>query len=188
MGSSSVSLTFPIMRIIDQLKPRSILDLGCGTGRWGFIFRERIEMRVGKLKKDFKLKLDAVECDSRWITPIHKYIYDTVHDSTIEKFSPLEDYDLIFMSDVLEHIDKKTAYIQLKRLLMKCKYLLVSCPFGCISTEMNSIPNRKEFVKEYPYELHKSDWIYTDFKCFRIAKLHVDYPNFYILLKGEVGE
>ena len=94
MGSSSTCLMHEVISIFTDLKPSSILDVGCGTGKYGYLFRERAELRECLKKKDFKVIIDAIDVVGDWITPIHKYVYDDIYITDIIGFEP-KDYSMI---------------------------------------------------------------------------------------------
>ena len=44
MGSSAVELITPIVSLVQAAEPTSVLDIGVGFGKWGFLLREYIEV------------------------------------------------------------------------------------------------------------------------------------------------
>lgn len=104
MPSSDPTTIPKILDIVAKINPSTILDVGPGNGRYGFLFREILDWNYGRLRKEeWKLNLSCIEIDRTYITPIHHYIYDSIliGDWLYEPTS--NQYDLIFMGDVLEH-------------------------------------------------------------------------------------
>lgn len=184
MGSSSSILVHHIMQQIYIIKPRSVLDVGYGTGKWGFLIREKGELRNGRKKEDFVLRIDGVDVDERWRSPLHEYVYDDLYTKDIREWDVPRSYDLIFMGDIIEHLTKEEGKAVLQKLLKKCRFLLVSAPFGFVA----SLPGDEGLREHYPYEQHKSEWTYDDFKDLgeRVLSVRIDNPNFMVLLQGDL--
>lgn len=113
---SSDPVTIPkILQLVQILSPSSILDVGVGNGRYGFLFREILDYNYGRLKSPYRVKIDGVEIESEYLSPIHEHVYDKIY---VENWLNLElenRYDLIFMGDVLEH------FKEWQRALMKAR-------------------------------------------------------------------
>jgi SAM-dependent methyltransferase len=125
---SSDPKTIPVvMRLVDVIKPKSVLDVGCGNGRYGFLFREMLDWNYGNIHKcSWKTRLDCVEVERDYITPIHSYIYDNVYVQDWDSVELENPYDVIFMGDVLEHFkDWKSA---LEKSNEYSTYTIVACP------------------------------------------------------------
>jgi hypothetical protein len=102
---SSDPLTIPkVLSLVCGLAPMSILDIGIGNGRYGFLFRECLDLNYGRLSKGAWLTtIDGVEVDFSYMNPIYDYAYDNVYIHDWMKFDVVEHYDIAFMGDVLEH-------------------------------------------------------------------------------------
>lgn len=184
MGSSSSVLVHKVLQQVYAIKPRSMLDVGYGTGKWGYLIREKAELRKGRKRKDFVLRIDGVDIENRWHTPVHDYIYDDLFHEDIRKWEPKRTYDMILMGDILEHLTKTEGMAVLKKYLKKCRYLILSSPFGFIS----SLPADERLKEEYPYEKHKSEWTYADLKNegHRVMNVVIENPNFMMVLRGDL--
>jgi hypothetical protein len=55
-------------------------------------------------KETWATRIDAVEIDLAYITPVHEYVYNTVYPGDWLDVE-VGRYDLIFMGDVLEHFE-----------------------------------------------------------------------------------
>ena len=102
---SSDPITIPIIiKIVKHLMPNSILDVGCGNGRYGFLFREVLDLDYGRMQKGlWNVVLNGVEVEKSYLTPIHDHVYNTIFISNWLDFKLYTHYDLVFMGDVLEH-------------------------------------------------------------------------------------
>ena len=109
MPTSSLQPTSHVVNLVNSLKPTSILDVGCGFGKYGLLFREALEVSKGRyFKGDWVVRIDALEVFKSYITPVHKFVYDNLFIGDVVNFE-FVDYDLIFFGDVLEHLDKEVA-------------------------------------------------------------------------------
>ncbi len=169
-----------IIDILMRLRPRSILDIGVGFGKYGFLAREYLEI-WGKDTgyKDFKLRIDGVEPFNEYITPCHRYIYNNIYTTSALEFVNKQStsYDLVLLIDVLEHLEKKKGEMLLNDLLQKNRNVLISTP---------KIFHRQGAVYSNTYEVHRSLWakkellkfgkgIVIPFKLASIVLLGKDY-------------
>jgi len=137
-----------IIRWMWGIKPKSILDIGFGNGKYGFLAREYLQITVESMTGELShLEIDGIDAYSGAISEINKNIYDSVKIGKIEDIEIKKTYDLILWIDVLEHIDKNTALYTLKRNLDNGRQHIISTPL--------------EFFKEdikinMEYDNHKS--------------------------------
>lgn len=104
MPSSDPTSIAKVLAVVDRIKPRSILDIGVGNGRYGFLFRELLDWNYGRLAKgDWWVKIEGVEIDPSYLTPVHDYVYDTVMVGDFNALQLERRYTLAFLGDVLEH-------------------------------------------------------------------------------------
>lgn len=118
-----------IMKKVKPLgKVRSVLDIGCGFGKYGMLFREYLDIRLKRyVKEDWLTRIDAVEIFPEYITPMHNYIYNNVYtDNIISLQHILPSYDIILAIEIIEHI--KRVYVPellstLSRISMKALFI-----------------------------------------------------------------
>ena len=129
-----------VMRITKELTKQpdvhinSVLDIGCGFGKFGFMFRELLDVRLKRYNRDeWLVRLDTVEIYEKYITPMHKHLYDNiVIGDIVKEVDRLPNYDIIMMSEVLEHIPKGDGFCLVNKLINKTKYILfLSFPPDC---------------------------------------------------------
>ncbi len=123
-----------IIGAVKSQSPKSILDVGCGFGKYGFLIREYLELWTAEHrynKSDWKIHLDALEPFEQYITEAHQYIYDTIYNYTVQQFideNSNTHYDTILMIDVLEHFPKDEGMKIINNLKNISDNILVSIP------------------------------------------------------------
>lgn len=129
MPSSDPVSILPVLTMVKELKPASILDVGCGNGRYGFLFREILDWNYGRfLMPEWETIIDGVEIEHSYITNVHRNVYNTVHCSDWLEFKIKSYYDLIFMGDVLEHFNEEDWQKALMKAIDNSKVTIVVSP------------------------------------------------------------
>lgn len=146
----------------------------------GFLCREYLEVYGYRYDKDRWIrKIDAVEVYPKYITPVHKYIYDNIYISNILDFvSEMGKYDLIILSDILEHFEKENAFKLLDDLQNKSHYILIITPNGF---RPQTIDN--PYVRDNIYEEHKCGFLAKDFEKYN-SKVQKCDTKLIILIEG----
>jgi len=137
MPYSSESGKPEIKWIISKLKPKKMLDVGCGSGTYA------------KLSPD--AEWTGVEIWEPYVDKFDlKNLYKTLIIEDARKWLPTDFYDVAIAGDVLEHMTPEEAADLMKRLRACAKAVVISIPIG------------KYPQDEYdgnPYEAHvKDDW------------------------------
>jgi 2-polyprenyl-3-methyl-5-hydroxy-6-metoxy-1,4-benzoquinol methylase len=157
MPSSHLYQIPTIIKIICGLKPDSILDIGCGFGKYGFLAREYLEIWQSRYQKsEWVTKIDCIEVYGTYLTELHQYIYDQIY--RVDALSVMKDlgekaYSLILAIDVLEHFSVDQGKLFIKECQRIGTYSLISTPkeFG-----------EQEAVFGNSYEVHRSVWSQED--------------------------
>jgi glycosyltransferase involved in cell wall biosynthesis len=106
-----------IKRIVNKIKPKTALDIGCGMGTYAKLFPD--------------LEWTGVEI---WEPYIEKYdlksLYPTLHNVDAREWVPNQKYDVAFLGDVLEHMTVTDARYVLERLRECSETVIVSIPMG----------------------------------------------------------
>lgn len=70
-----------IICFIRHLKPKSVLDIGPGFGKYGLLCREYLDIwnKWTYSKDKWDIRIDAIEAFANYITPVHKYIYNNIY-------------------------------------------------------------------------------------------------------------
>jgi hypothetical protein len=143
-----------------QARPASVLDVGLGNGKMGFVARDLLDVMLNEryLRKDWKVKIDGIEVFGDYIQDHQRAIYDTIHvGDAFEIIDDLGTYDMIILGDVLEHFDKDRARAFLDKCIAHAdKHLAVFVPLGNTWQQPDIYGN--------PYERHRSAWFFDEFK------------------------
>lgn len=137
--------------------PASVLDLGVGMGMNGAAVRNWLDLGTKQANGGkWRVKLDGVEAFSKYKNPAWQ-LYDKVYEVDIRKFIEMNvSYDLVIMTDVIEHFDKAEGLAILQRLKEICnKAVMVSTP--AIWIEQGDAYGNV-------FETHRSLWTVQDFR------------------------
>lgn len=155
-----------ILEIIIAKNPKSILDVGCGFGKYGVLCREYLD--IGE-DYSFKRTIDAVDIFEDYITPLHKYIYDKIIIGDITKLAKDNlKYNLVLLIDVFEHIDKEEGKQLIDDLLKSNDGILISVP------KYIGNPEARESITDTfnnPFEEHIAQWSLNELK--NLSKNHL---------------
>lgn len=156
IGTSTAFGTEWMVARIREIAPTSILDVGCGWGRWGLLAREFLELWAHRYRPEqWAVWIDAVDAhDGTW-TPIHDFVYDRCFTQDIRDFIPDRDYGLILACDVVEHLPKADALMMLERFKAWAPHTLVGIPLGPGWLHPG--------VDGNPWEAHLSEWEAAEF-------------------------
>lgn len=170
MPSSRV-ITIPIViSVLRQVSPRTILDVGVGFGKFGFLFREYTDI-VGSAKEPgrypksgWKVRIDGIEGHAPYIHDAHRYIYDDLHIGEASAVLPtLGRYDLIFLGDVVEHLPMEQGKALLALALEKAD--------RCVLAVTPRYDTGQGCLHDNPLEIHQSVWTPADFRSLGPCKI-----------------
>lgn len=152
MPSSHLYQINELVELIVLCDPDSLLDIGVGFGKYGYLSREYLELWDGREKYgNWKRRIDGIEAFPEYLTPVHSFVYDNIYKGDALKVIPKlnKKYDLIILVDVLEHFTKKEGTQLIKDCKKISKNILISTPHD-IGDQEDSFDN--------PYETHKHEW------------------------------
>jgi SAM-dependent methyltransferase len=171
MPSSTFSAISPIMEAVQMIKPTSVLDVGCGYGKYGFLCREYIE-----IWKKVEAIIDAIEVFGPYIEETkERGIYDHIFQGeaiTLLKLMPDKIYDLILAIDILEHFDEKDGNEFLDEIKRIGKSAII-----CTPTTMR--PQGAEYGNIY--ETHRKQWSASEI-CQKLTGMVWIEPGFTIVM------
>lgn len=133
-----------ICDVLVRERPRTVLDVGAGYGKFGVLARE-----YGGAER-----VDAVDAN-----PPRFPVYDRVFLGDIRDLDRVlppgpERWDLALFVDVIEHLEKADGLRVLDTLTRRAGRVLVTTPWGF----------RPQEIPEMPYETHRSGWTLGDFR------------------------
>lgn len=145
-----------VLSVVDQLRPRRILDVGCGFGKWGVLCREVVDAFDGRvLPHDWEATIDGIEIFEGYRNPLWSSVYNNVIvGDAMTLLESLPDYDLILACDVIEHFEKNEGNRFLNAIMQKGKVCIVTSPRGYFA---------QDACWGNPHEEHKSGWGQDDF-------------------------
>ena len=146
-----------VFNIIDFYRPKSILDIGIGFGKYGVLCRELLDIFHGRFNKEqWDITIDGIEVFEKyrnrlWDVYNNIYIGDAIN--ILNKSN--SKYDLIICSDVIEHFDKESGHKLINLCLKKSDKIIINTP--------------REFMEQGDvfgniYETHRSLWKPRDFR------------------------
>ena len=156
MASSAVELLTPIVTLIRALNPSSILDVGVGFGKWGFLCREYLEVWMDRVKKnEWQVQLDGVEIFPDYHDILQPYLYNRIFYEDARTFHPDKTYGLVIACDIVEHMLKHDGLALIRKMSS-------SWAANCII----SIPLGNEWMRNRygrnPYDAHLAVWNEND--------------------------
>src|SRR5882672_10882574 len=84
MPSSRPNTIPTVLHLVRQLRPRSILDVGIGFGKWGHLFREYTDILEAERdpsryqRANWQVVIDGIEGHSAYVTEMHRFLYNRV--------------------------------------------------------------------------------------------------------------
>ena len=168
MPSSRPNTIPTVLHLLRQLKPRSILDVGVGFGKWGHLFREYTDIQEAERdpsryrRENWRTRIDGIEGHAAYLTPMHRYLYTDIHvGDAAEVLRKLPRYDLIFLGDVLEHFDQTAGRRVVRDAWEKCaKAVIITTP---------KYETGQEDLCGNDLERHRSLWSAKDLRQFEGA-------------------
>jgi hypothetical protein len=154
-----------IQTFVDYLletRPTSILDIGLGNGKLGFVARDLLDVMLGERyrREQWQVRIDGIEVFPDYIQNHQRDIYDHIYiGDAFETIAQLGNYEMIFVGDVLEHFEKPKAWEFLDRCITHTeKHLILNLPLG---------PEWEQpAIYENPFEQHRSVWSWPELEPF----------------------
>lgn len=172
MPTSTYSQIPTVVRFLRMVMPSSILDIGLGNGKMGFIARDFLDVMLGgrHRREHWQVRIDGIEIFPEYIQEHQKAIYDDIYiGDAFEVIDRLGKYNLIIIGDVLEHFKKEKAWQFLDKCTTYCNYLIINIPLGEKWTQPAVYGN--------PHEEHISFWEHEEFEPFIIEKELFCFPG-----------
>lgn len=162
MGVSSPENNFWFINVIQKIKPKTVLDVGAGAGKYLHLIRRGIGDDV---------HVTALEVWEPYIKKFNlKNLYNEVIQEDVRNIENFN-YDLVIFGDVLEHLTEKEAVNVWNKTSHQANYGIISLPI---------IRYPQGAINGNPYEVHqKEDW--NTYKVINSFKGIVDYVEFSVV-------
>jgi hypothetical protein len=155
MPSSSHLQITDLMDWVVHLEPRSVLDIGVGNGKYGFLCREALD--DPHAQPPTRIVLRGIEAYPQYLGEVHRLVYDEILVGNcvdiLQKHQ--ERYDLTLFVDVIEHLEKEQGHQLLNRILEISRNVIVATPKGFAP---------QDDVYGNTFEIHRSGWEESDFQ------------------------
>lgn len=170
MASSRYESVPMIVEYMRKVKPNTVLDLGVGFGKIGWLVREYLEAWNDRvLKNQWSINLIGIEIFEDYHKDgLQRLLYDDIiyEDilNIIEIFPIVNRIDLICAIDVIEHLTKDSAMCLLEEIKDIGNNILLSIPIG-----------KRWLRKSYgqnPYEAHLSSWEIVELEDIGYKTIH----------------
>lgn len=149
-----------IVDALVRLAPRSVLDVGVGHGKWGFLAREYLEIFPGKVAYGTRtIRVEGIEAHEPYLGPVHEQTYDLIHRGEAAAVLPtLPDgaFDVVLLIDILEHMTREIGLAVLRDAQRVGRVVIVSVP--------RDFKERDEFLGNR-YEQHVTPWTRAELRA-----------------------
>jgi hypothetical protein len=167
MASSFPSQIPIIIHLLAKLCPATMLDIGKGFGKYGFLVHEYVGIDPGKrpnpnvsLAQQSRVSVDAVECNENYLWPHICQLYRNVHIGRIEDlYRSLPRYDVVLMADVIEHINKTDGLSVSKHFVEEGSSVIISTPYKFFDQDLYQSGDEHHVSHWTPRDF---DWCYHD--------------------------
>lgn len=155
MAVSNYHIFSDLLHVVEQIRPKSILDVGIGFGILGGLYREVLELYYGRRLEQRSIKIDGMEVFERYRNPMWDLFYDQVFlGNALEIIDGLSRYELITAVELIEHFEKKQGKQLINKFLEHAALVIITSPRVFIQ------PNDPWGNK---YAMHRSLWSKKDF-------------------------
>jgi 2-polyprenyl-3-methyl-5-hydroxy-6-metoxy-1,4-benzoquinol methylase len=146
LATSDINLKVDVRDFIDTYlgnrKFKTALDLGCGSGFYSRMLKKHSAKLIG-----VDLNYGALNSTTG---------YDLIYLADIRDFDKyVNDYDAIFLFDVIEHLEKDDGLLLLSKAIDKKAFIAIATP--------SKFFHNKWFRREGTPQQHRSIWSIEDF-------------------------
>lgn len=155
MPTSDILNVPAVVMAVTSFRPKSVLDIGCGYGKYGVLLREYTDVAGRRYERTaWQVRIEGIDGFADYRNPVWEAVYDRVHVGEAAALLPtLGAYDVALIADVIEHFEKPAAV----DLVTKA---LAAAPAVVISTPHDFYPQGAEFGNEL--ERHRCLWTAAD--------------------------
>ena len=165
-----------ICNTILKLKPKSVLDIGVGFGKNGFLAREYTDIWHGRPFGDWQTRIDGIEVFEKYLGVIQKTVYNNIYiGDAKDVIKTLGKYDMIICTAVLEHFTKEDGNDLLCSIRDKRNML------GIVVLPTNVKAQGAVYGNEH--ERHLSNWTENDLTIYGKVSILEDEVNNQFMLE-----
>ncbi len=138
-----------------EIQPKTVLDIGIGCGKYGFLTREYSDRDYCCGLSPKKVILHGVEIYEKYITNIQRAIYDEIFIGNALDLLPslVDNYEVIIMGDVIEHFKKEDGIKMIDLIQKKSNNFFIVTPNGY---------SPQGAFHDNIYETHLSGWTFEE--------------------------
>ncbi len=157
-------------------QPKSILDVGVGFGKWGFLAREYTDVWYGRVwKPQWRVAIHGIEIFPKYVSLAAEHIYTKIFIGDATKLiKDLGQYNLLICSDMLEHLQKPVGL----EFLQDCRKHADTSFF---TTPIE--PGRRGGKHGNKHQAHVSTWTKKELEQFGTVERFVDL--WYMEMSGD---
>ena len=158
-SSRPIAVEYICNRIL-QLKPQSVLDIGIGFGKFGFLAREYTDVWNGDYF-EWKVRIDGIEIFEKYVGVLQEFIYDEIYiGDAFDVIDDLGQYDLVICADMLEHLEKGRGMRLLGKIKEHSKLGIIALP---------AYPSNQGDVYGNEHERHRARWTFEELNPFGVT-------------------
>ena len=171
MPMSTWNNTEKAAEFIRRVKPETVLDIGVGFGKWGFLIRGSSETICQRMTpEEWKIDLEGIEGETRYVdawSPMLHFLYNRIYVMDVRNFEFRKQYDMVIAGDVLEHLELDESIELIEDILDNTQLFIFAIPIGESWLHTND-----GYAKNYPLEKHRCVWNHED-----LFPSTADYPR-----------
>lgn len=153
MPCSRPSALVQMCNRIMEKNPNTVLDIGIGFGKFGFLAREYTDVRLGRYY-NWETRIDGIEIFDKYITNLQREIYDNIYiGNAIDILPTLGSYDMIICSDMLEHLSENDGTLLLKLMKEKSKFAMTATPARVLQQQAIYDNEHERHISAWPMEV-----------------------------------
>lgn len=165
MPFSNAEQISPILAEVNNFRPRSILDVGCGLGLYGMLCRIHLDLyydpefyRKLEGSSPWTTRIDGIEGCEAYTPFIPRWAYDNLylgHALDLLPTLPDNHYDLVLILAMIEHLTHEQGIQLITHLKRVSRAIILSVPKNWQEQE----------IAGYPLETHRSHWTEQDLRA-----------------------
>jgi len=164
MPTGPLSAAPTVIESVLALDPLKIVDLGMGTGKYGFLLREQRDFSANRLERaDWTMSIVGVEGWAEYVQAHQRSVYtDIVVDDVRAWLQSQADvsFDVALALDIVEHFRPRDAAHMIGEALRVARHVVITTPRAFF----------KQSDHENPLEQHLSWWPEAALR--KVAKYH----------------